>query len=478
MVCVDKADQLLDAIVARTAAELVAATRDLLRIDTVSAAPAGPGAPFGRGLRRALDLYLDLGRTWSLDTCDVDGYAGHVEYGAGDEIVGVLGHLDVVPPGAGWSLPPFGTVIYDGAIYARGAMDDKGPCMAALWALYAVSEAGLPLRRRVRVIVGTDEELSCRCLARYFEREPRPTLGFTPDGAFPLVNMEKGVLVFTLYARPQEAPEGGKARILALRGGERPSLVPRQAECLLAPRAGRAGEVVARVRAYAAASGARLDAAIVAENRVRVWSEGTAAPASRPEAGHNAIGELLLALDRLDLAGGRAGVLVRALARLVGTQSDGAGLGLAHRDDLWGPLTVNLGLIGGDDNGAQATFDARYPAPYTAGELEVDLRTALAGSGVSLSAVREADLPPHQVTTGGELVQTLRAVYRAAVGGDDTPLAGDDVTYARLAGNVVAFGPRLPGRPALAHQPDEHMRLDDLLLLTRIYARAIYALAR
>lgn len=475
---VDKADRRLDAIVEHHAAQLVATTRDLLRIDTVSAAPAGPGAPFGPGLRRALDLYLDLGRSWGLATRDVDGYAGHVEYGAGDEIMGVLGHLDVVPPGACWSLPPFGAVVSNGAIYARGAMDDKGPCMAALWALYAVREAGLPLRRRVRVIVGTDEELSCRCLARYFQREPRPTLGFSPDAAFPLVSMEKGVLVFTLYARPQQAPGDGAARIVALRGGERPNVVPSQAECLLATRAGQAGEVVARVRAYATTHGAGLHAAVAEENRVGVWAEGAAAPASRPQARHNAIGQLLLALDRLDLAGGRAGVLVRALARLVGTQSDGAGLGLARRDDGWGPLTVNLGLIGGDEDGAQATFDMRYPVSYTAAELEAGLRAALAGSGVSLSAVREADLPPHQVAADGELVRTLRAVYRAAVGDDDTPLAGHGATYARLAGNVVAFGPLLPGRPALAHQPDEHMRLDDLLLLTRIYARAIYALAR
>jgi succinyl-diaminopimelate desuccinylase len=94
-----------------------------------------------------------------------------------------------------------------------------------------------------------------------------------------------------------------------------------------------------------------------------------------------------------------------------------------------------------------------------------------------VGAVREVDLPPHAVPLESELVRTLRAVYRRTVGGDDTPRRIAGATYARAAGNVVAFGPLLPGRPETAHGPDEHIRLDDLLLLARIYARAIYALA-
>ena len=475
---VENTDERLDASVERNAGQLIDTTRELLRIDTVSAAPAGPSSPFGDGLRRAMGFYLGLGREMGFTTCDVDGYAGHVEYGAGDEIVGVLSHLDVVLPGAGWSVPPFGAVERNGALYARGAMDDKGPAMATLWALRAVREAGRPLRRRVRVIVGTDEELWWRCMAHYFTREPRPTLGFTPDGVFPLVNVEKGVLTCTLHAWPEDVPhDESAARIVSLHGGERPNVVPAHAECLLALPSGRADDAVARVRAYAATRGGRVGAAAEDRDHVHVWAAGAGAHASRPSRGHNAIGELLLALDGLNLAGGRAGILVRALAHRVGTAYDGAGLGVALHDELSGSLTINLGLISGDADGAQATFDVRYPVSYTAAEIEARVRGAVAGSGVSLSPIREGDQAPHAVPADGELVRTLRAVYRATVGGDDTPRSMGGVTYGRAAGNMVAFGPRLPGRPELAHMPDEHIRLDDLVLLARIYARAIYALA-
>ena len=474
----DNAGAILDALVAADHSELLAATAALLRIDTVPTAAAGAAAPFGTGLRAALDLYLRTAQALGFATRDVDGYAGHVAYGSGAEVVGVVGHLDVVPPGPGWCFPPFGATEHAGALYARGAIDDKGPLMAVLWALHAVRASGLPLRRGVRVLVGLDEELGGPSLERYFAVEPRPTLGFTPDGVFPLVAVEHGILTFTLHAWPADRPDGDQgAEIVALTGGERASVVPVHATCLLHPH-GDVAALVARIAAYARSHDGHVGAVRDAEGCVRVWAEGRAAHGSRPAAGYNAIGALALALDALALTGGRAGILVRTLARRLGTAYDGAGLGLARPDSPDAGLTVNLATVSGDEGGAQATVTVCYPPAHNADGILAAVRTTLQGSGVAVGAIREIDLPPHVMPTDGELVRTLRTVYREVVGGDDTPRTIAGATYARAAGNVVAFGPLLPGRPETAHGPDEHIRLDDLLLLTRIYARAIYALAQ
>src|SRR5258707_1132259 len=161
---------------------------------------AAPNAPFGLYLREALDYTLELCRQMGFETKDVDGYAGHAEFGVGAEMVAALGHLDVVPEGDGWEYPPYGATLDKGYLYARGASDDKGPTYAALFAAKALMDSGLPLRRRVRVIFGCNEESGFGCVTHYWEvaKEERPVYAFTPDAYFPLVFAEKGITNLTL----------------------------------------------------------------------------------------------------------------------------------------------------------------------------------------------------------------------------------------------------------------------------------------
>ena len=96
---------------------------------------SGAGRSFGIETRQALDNALGVAAQHGLTTKNLDGYAAHAEWAAPGvaadaPIVGVLAHVDVVPPGDGWTHPPFGAEIDDGKIYARGAIDDKGPAMA------------------------------------------------------------------------------------------------------------------------------------------------------------------------------------------------------------------------------------------------------------------------------------------------------------------------------------------------------------
>ncbi len=186
----------------RLQGEMMERLKELCSIESVlDESTAGPGAPFGKGIAEALSYMLELGEQEGFRTKNVEGYAGHVEYGEGEETLGILTHLDVVPTGEGWISPPFAPEIREGKFYARGAQDDKGPAMAAFFALKLVKELGLPLNKRVRLIFGTDEETHWRDVDYYFQREPMPETGFAPDADFPIIHAEKGLLDLTLTGK-------------------------------------------------------------------------------------------------------------------------------------------------------------------------------------------------------------------------------------------------------------------------------------
>ncbi len=157
--------------------------------------------PFGEGISEALECALSIAERLGLKTVNLDNYAGFAEFGEGDDYVALLGHLDVVPEGDNWIYPPFAAEIHDGKIYARGAVDDKGPVISALYALKAVKEEGLKLSKRVRVIFGTNEETESKDMHYYLKKEKPPVSGFTPDAEYPIINGEKGITVFDLVKK-------------------------------------------------------------------------------------------------------------------------------------------------------------------------------------------------------------------------------------------------------------------------------------
>ena len=166
--------------------------KELLKIDTVLVEqPEVKEAPFGYNLVKALDYMLELGKKEGFVTKNIENVAGHIEYGEGEEVIGVLCHLDVVPTGDGWTYPPFVPTIVDNKIYARGSMDDKGACISSLYALKALKESGVKLNKKIRLIFGTDEETGSRGIARYLQLEKMPDLGFSPDADYPLIYGEK-----------------------------------------------------------------------------------------------------------------------------------------------------------------------------------------------------------------------------------------------------------------------------------------------
>lgn len=446
--------------------EMVKTLKELIAIPSVKSEPAGPGAPFGREIARALEYVLAWGEKNGFVAENFSGYAGHLEYGEGKETVGVLLHLDVVPAGEGWQYPPFEGIKINNRVYGRGAVDDKGPVTAVLYALKALKEEGVKPARKIRVIFGCDEESNWECMEHYFQQVEKPACGFAPDGDFPLINCEKGFLGLLLQTTALPAGEGPVVK--RLRGGTRLNVVPEEAEALLVADD---PQVFSLMQEKAAGDGRISVHKSGTEIMVKV--KGKSAHASLPHLGENAVVHLLQFLAALEWKGGRWD-LIRLLAEKFAGYN-GEGLGIACRDERSGALTLNLGTIDFSGDKGQLEVDIRYPLCTDEKRITGAIEEKLAGTGFTLTKLRE--VPPHYLPVESPLVRTLLAVYREETGDCRPPLAIGGRTYAVALGNGVAFGPNLPGREKLAHQKDEYISVPDLLLCARIYADAMYRLA-
>lgn len=420
-----------------------------------------PGAPFGEETRRMLTTALNDAKAMGFETRDFDGYAGDVRMGPeGKEPLGILAHLDVVPAGDGWDTDPFEPVVKDGRIYARGSGDDKGPAVAALLAMLAVKEAGVPLNREVRLILGCSEETDWDDMAYYKAHCDMPRTGFSPDASYPIINTEKGMLLVSLRA-PYE--KGGLVR--SIRVGERHNVVPGEAEAELN------GDEALAARALEIAGKLGFEAdAVVADGVIQLHTTGATGHAAYPEAAKNALGELLLILKELGVTGG-----LRTLADTVGMEYDGKSLGIRCQDETSGPLTCNLGILHYDaENGLYATLDIRYPILCDHKALSAALTAAVSDG---LTAAIDTQKDPHHVAPNSRLIQCLLDAYHEETGLPRECQATGGGTYAKCLDEGVAFGCVFPGEEELAHQANEYISLESLKKNVRIIARAIVKLA-
>lgn len=456
--------------------ELIEKTKQLLAIPSVrDDKSAGPGAPFGKEVAAALNFMLSLGEKSGFQTKNVDGYAGHVEYGEGKELIGVLSHLDVVPPGDGWSSPPFEPQILDGKLIARGALDDKGAAMASFFALKIIKDLRLPLSKRVRLIFGTDEESEWRDMDYYFAREEMPTMGFTPDADFPLIVAEKGLFDFTLTGKTKETEETDTSlwKLVEFTSGQRANMVPDFAVAKLRG----AGDVFQLKEKYQK---------FLSERSIRGYSEesdedltlvleGVSHHGSEPDKGLNAALALTQFLGKIPLDSNGSKYIEMIQEYLV-DDFFGKKLGIAMEEQRLGPLTVNAGVFRYQQGAEQSiSLNIRYPQKGKGAEIESKVRQAFLPYGFEIA--HKDHKPPHGVEENHPLVQTLSRVYEEQTGDKATLFAIGGATYARTLRTGVAFGPLFPGSPDTAHQKDEFIFIEDLLKATAIYAQAIYELA-
>ncbi|MCE5342015.1 MAG: Sapep family Mn(2+)-dependent dipeptidase [Eubacteriales bacterium] len=440
--------------------ELMNTLRNWVRIPSIKG-PAEPGAPFGMPVRRALEAALNDAQAMGFATRNFDHYVGDVRMGPlGVDPLGILVHLDVVPVGDGWTVDPFAGIVEGDHFIARGTSDDKGPAVAALFALNAIRRAGVPLKREVRLIFGCDEESGWEDIDYYKAHCELPRTGFSPDSSYPVINTEKGLLVLELRAKPAE--DGLK--IISIAVGERHNVIPGIATALIEGDA-ELGERINRL-----AKEMTLDVeATLTEGGLKLTATGILGHAAYPEIAHNAIGELLLMLRALGVTGA-----LRTLADTIGLEYDGEGLGVSVKDATSGPLTCNLGILQYDEKGLYAVLDFRYPLLANSSRI---IETVKAALGDEIEVLKTSDKPPHHVAPNSELVIALLDAYHSETGRPRECVSTGGGTYARCLEEGVAFGASFPEEEDVAHHADEYISLDSLMLNVRILARAVVALA-
>jgi succinyl-diaminopimelate desuccinylase len=456
---------------------LIEDAKKLLQIKSVlDEEHAAEDAPLGEGVKEALDFMLQLGEKDGFIPKNVGNFAGHLEFGQGEEILGILCHVDVVPEGDGWSSAPYGAEIREGKIFARGAIDDKGPTMAAYYAMKIVKELGLPLNKRVRMIIGTDEESDWRCVDHYFEHEEMPAMGFAPDADFPIIYAEKGIADFDLVQSGEGSDNGGeiKATVLSFESGRRYNMVPDFAKAALEV----SNEPTEIVQMYADfLKMNELPGKYYIENGVLILElEGISAHGMEPKNGKNAGLFMSKFLSELKIDT-KASHYFQFATTYFYDESRGKKLGIAYSDDITGDLTINVGKLSyTQDNGGRLGLNVRYPVTNNMDNTKGSLERVLNEEQFVIENF--SDSKPHHVAEDDFLIQTLKNVYEEQTGEKAELLSIGGGTYARSLKSGVAFGPLFPGREDIAHQKDEYMYIEDMLRATAIYAQAIYELAK
>ena len=441
---------------------------ELLSVRSILGTDITEETPFGSGPREALDLILSFGKRDGYKTKLVENKAGHIEVGQGEELFGILGHVDVVPVvEADWTSHPFKPEIRDGKIFARGSLDDKGPTMAAYYAVKLLDKLGVKWNKRVRVIVGSDEETGFRCVEAYFKHEEQPASGFTPDAMFPLVYAEKARATFDHKLKFVDEDGQYNYKLVKFNGGQVLNMVVASAKAELE---GEASDIKEKFENFLAQE--KLEGEVEVGNTIKLTLKGKAAHGSTPQYGINGATKLAEFLSTLGLDNNGKNFVDYIVEKLT-NDPFGEKLGINYSDDEMGEATYNYGILEYDLErkiGLVST-DCRHPKKF-------DLVDRLNGIKVDnidieVTSTKEA----HYVPKDDELVTTLMDVYRKHTGdtkNDAFVLGGG--TYARCLKKGVAFGLLFPGKEDTMHQANEYLEVEDLLLATAIYAEGIYKL--
>ena len=462
----------IDARVMELKDELIRDIQKWVSIPSVSAGSDGD-KPFGSVVARMLDTALETARDYGFETRNIDYYAGDISMGSGEQTLGMLAHLDVVPAGEGWTHDPFGGEIADGKIFGRGTIDDKGPALCALYAMRAVRDAGVPLKDGVRLILGCDEEVGMSDMRYYASKLKMPDYGFSPDAEFPVINIEKGGVNVELTYRGEGEAEA-EIPLYQLYAGERPNVVPAHAYAIVGTEKVPCAEIEKRIAAHAAAVHQKLSVKDLGDGRAEISAEGVLSHGSLPELGVNAASVLLIALKAI---GAGAGVrpALDMMTECIGMEPDGASLNIKQEDEISHNLSCNLGILRWDGENFSATLDIRYP--LCTNEVEILGNIACAVSKYGVHVRRIGGHTPHHVPADHKIVRGLMQVYNELTGDDAKPLAIGGGTYSRMMPNTVAFGVVFPGQEDCCHIADEYIDIERMMQATRIFAHAIAELA-
>ncbi|MCI8516266.1 MAG: M20 family metallopeptidase [Hungatella sp.] len=447
--------------------EMVEDIFTLCRINSEKTA-SEEGKPYGAGAAEALKAALLMAEGYGFAVRNYDNYVGTADLNDKERQLDILAHLDVVPAGEGWQVTdPFEPVERDGRLYGRGTADDKGPAVAALYAMRAVKELGIPLKKNVRLILGTDEECGSSDIKYYYNTEKEAPMTFSPDAEFPVINVEKGGLA--AHFTGQFQPGKGAARLVSVDAGIKINVVPGKAYGAV--------EGISTELLRETAGQVEKETGIRFELQedgtlTRITAVGDNAHAAHPEGGNNALTGLLTYITRLPLDDCPLLEAVRGLAELIPHKDLwGKAMGIAMEDEVSGKLTLAFSMLRVTEDAIDGSFDSRCPICATRENVLDVVKENLGRIGLTLH--NDAMKPPHHVDGDSLFVQTLLKEYEAYTGEKGECLYTGGGTYVHSLKNGVAFGAAMPGTDNHMHGADEFAVLKELLVSAKIFAQVI-----
>ena len=425
--------------------------------------------PVGPGPVKAMKKFLSFAKRDGFDTENFDNYAGRINMGSGDKRVGIIGHMDVVPAGEGWKTDPFNMTIKDGKIYGRGSADDKGPSLAAYYGMLILKEHGFKPKKKIDFVLGTNEETNWVGIDYYLKHQPAPDVAFSPDAEFPIINGEQGIVTLKLDFKFD--PSQGDVKLWTFQSGIATNVIPQTAHAQLE---GDIDGIKEKFDLFLKEHKLEGKAEMLS-GRLALTLTGHGAHASAPETGRNAATYLALFLDSLNFDG-QTKKFLHFLATVEHKDFNGKKLGIFHHDDLMGDLTSSPSMFNFEGQNAYLLNNVRYPQGIEPEEMVKNINEKF---GDILDARIEGSAEaPHYVPEDDPIVKTLLSVYEKQTGkkGHEVIIGGG--TYGRLFKHGVAFGAQPEGAPLVMHQPNEYMKVDDLINSIAIYAEAIYELTK
>ena len=457
-------------------AEMISSLSALISIPSVAVRTEGR-QPFGAHVQKAYEQMLSMAEKEGFSIWNADNFGGHFDFrGKGSGIFGIVGHLDVVPEGDGWDFDPYGGEVIDGYICGRGATDDKGPVIASFYAMKALKDCGFVPDKTVRMILGLDEETDWEGMEHYLAfAEETPDCGFTPDGDFPVIHGEKGILIFDL-ARKFGRVSGKGMELRSFTGGTAANSVADRARAVILDTTGTGYDDVRQLlRQIREERGWKIRSKGIGKS-LEITTEGVSAHGARPDQGLNAISMMMDILGALRFVNEEAAQFIQFYNEHIGFDLHGERMDCDLEDTPSGRLVWNTGMIELDQKSVRLTINIRYPV--TCDDEDVYRRITEIIDPYDIGIIKGKHELPIYLPADDPMIETMMDIYRRHTGDtESTPLVIGGGTYARAMDHIVAFGARFPDEPELCHQRNEKISADALVKLAKIYAETICVLA-
>ncbi|MDR3191331.1 MAG: dipeptidase PepV [Lactobacillaceae bacterium] len=454
-------------------AALINDLNQIIRIPSVlNPKTVSPQTPYGSDMVRALAKMEEFAKRDGFLFGRVDNQVTWIEYGPVDasETIGILTHIDVVAAGDGWTRDPFKPEILNGLYFGRGAHDMKADLMSAYYALKYLADNHIPVQRKIRLIIGTDEETGWRDIPAYFAQEGEPTMGFSPDGAFPVINAEKGFQTIRLRMPTESAGDYVLQRFIA---GNRPNVLPGDARARISTIDN--AQVIADFAGYLQQYPFLRGNARLQGDTVTFTVYGVQAHGAYPQDGENAGTYLANFLQQYPF-GGTAQKFLYFVGVTVHDDPYATQLGLRFNDAEMGDLTLNVAMMRYSNHGQGAiTLNIRYPRGITADEIMQRITDNVNNQAVIIEK-ESVGQAPHYVPEDDILVSTLSLVYAKQTGFYRQPRTSNGGSYARLLKRGVAFGGQFPDVPVSSHQANESTPVENLTKSMAIFAESLILL--